>query len=77
MNKQRRKKIDAIIEKLSCLLDEVEDVRQEEEEALDNMPESLQETERYEAMQTAVDNLDTVVSGIEEFIELLEEAKGE
>lgn len=45
-----------------------------EQEALDNMPESLQEGERGEAMQDAIDNLSSAMDSVEEAVDSLEEA---
>lgn len=74
MNNPRRKRIDRVHELLEEQLEELNALRDEEEEAYDNLPESLQETERGEAMQEAIDNLDSAVSSIEEAIEALEAA---
>ena len=41
MNKQRRKVLEEIIEEMDALLTKLEDVKTEEEEAYDNMPESF------------------------------------
>ena len=48
-------------------MNDLEAIKDEEEEARDNLPESLQDSERAEAMGEAIDNL-------EEAIEYLEEA---
>lgn len=88
MNNTRRKDIKKLIEKLedlqadmSVLLEELEDIRNEEQEAFDNIPDNLQETERYEKAENAVDNLneaydefETMRDGIDDIISYLEEA---
>lgn len=66
MNKQRRKVLEEIIEEMDVLLTKLEDVKTEEEEAYDNMPESFQEGERGERMQEAIDSMDSAYSGLEE-----------
>ena len=48
MNKARRKQLSEIQEKLAELKDMIETVLDEEQEAYDNLPESLQESERGE-----------------------------
>ena len=53
MNNTRRKRIDAVMQKLEELSEELEALKEEEEESYDNLPESLQESERCEAMQEA------------------------
>ena len=89
MNKQRRKAINKIIEELENiqttfdaeLREALEEVRQEEEEALENLPESLQESEKGERMQSAIDllndsdyELSSVVDSIQTLIDYLNEA---
>ena len=39
----------------------------DEQACLDNMPESLQDTERYETMQNAVDSLTDAYDTLDEF----------
>lgn len=75
MNNARRKAITAIIKKLEELADEIEFLKDEEQEALDNLPESLQSSERGEAMESAVYNLDEAWESMQTIIETLEEAK--
>ena len=76
MNNTRRKRIDAVIAKLDEPSEELEALKEEEEEAYDNLPESLQESERGEVMQEAIDNLDEAVNNIADTIEYLQEAVG-
>ena len=45
-----------------------------EQDCLDNMPENLQYSERYEKMEAAIDNLETAVERIDEAKDCLEEA---
>ncbi len=73
MNKTRRKTIKEIIEEIDYLLTRLEEVRGEEEEALWNMPESLQESEKGEIMQDAIDNMDNAFTSLEEALNELEE----
>ena len=72
MNKYRRMAIAEIIEKLTEARDELEFVKDEEEEAFENYPENLQNSKRSEAMQDAIETLDVAVSEINEAIERLE-----
>lgn len=65
MNAVRRRTITKLIGRLNGLLGQMEDllgdidiVREEENEALDNMPESLMETDRYAQIEAAADNLE-------------------
>lgn len=76
MNKARRKAIREAISQLEELKYKVEAIHDEEQESLDNIPESLQGTERYEESEAAVSSLDEAMSNIEEAINYLEEAEG-
>jgi hypothetical protein len=64
MNKQRRNDINKaidLLEKASAILDQVRD---EEQEAFDNMPENLQESDKGQAMQQSLDDLDAAIECI-------------
>lgn len=65
MNAVRRKEISRVLrrlteltEDLSDILGDIENIKDEESEALENIPESLQETERYAQSEAAADNLE-------------------
>lgn len=73
MNKIRRKELAHIVAKLETLealrleiKEELEAVMDEEQEAFDNLPESLQESERGQQMQEYVDALESAVDDLEE-----------
>ena len=53
---------------------EIEEIKDEEQEAYDNLPESLQDGEKGEKMTDAVDNLDSAYSSLEDAIGYLDEA---
>lgn len=46
MNKDRRKKLDEIIEQLEALSPEIEEVKDDEDAAYENLPESMQNGEK-------------------------------
>jgi hypothetical protein len=52
----------------------LEDLQEQEEEARDNIPESLQDTEKYERADEACSNLEDAVSGLEDVIDSITEA---
>ena len=52
---------------LEWIFNEVDDLNMDEQACLDNMPESLQDTERYETMQNAVDSLTDAYDTLDEF----------
>lgn len=74
MNNDRRKRIEAISANLSELRDAIETIRDEEQEAFDNMPESLQCSERGELSESAISALDNAASEIENIESYLSEA---
>lgn len=88
MNKERRKAIADIGKQLAEVQGRMEDImndidalKSEEEEYMENMPENMQGGERYEMAETACDNLDEAYSkleevkdGIDEVVEYLDEA---
>ena len=74
MNKTRRNAIETVKGKLSDLAEVINNLMDEEQEAFDNMPEGLQYSSRGEAMQEAIDALDSAVRCFEELDEYLEEA---
>lgn len=93
MNKTRRQAIDKIKQRIaeeiptdiiSSILEDIEAIKDEEQESLDNMPENLQGSERYEISEAAVDSLDEAYSALEELndniqdaLDYLDDAKGE
>ena len=74
MNKIRRKNLQAIIDQLEEPKCSLEDLQAEEEEYRDNIPENMQESERYEKADEACDNLSSAVDSLEEAISIIEAA---
>lgn len=73
MNKARRKRISKILEQLEGLSVEIEEVMNEEQEAYDNLPESIQYSERGENMEEYIFSLDDAMNYISDAISSLEE----
>jgi len=65
MNNTRRKAIMKIAERLEELKTDFELLRDEEQEAFDNMPESIQESERGEHIENIIYNMDEVLENLE------------
>ena len=74
MNKKRRERLQAAIDHLDQAVSIVEGVRDEESDCKDNMPENLQDSERYEAMENAVDALEDAITSINDANESIEQA---
>lgn len=63
------------MEQLNPLLLEIESVKDEEQEAYDNLPESMQNGDKGEKMSDAVNNLEYAFDSLTEVIDYLENAK--
>ena len=61
MNKARRKEIARAIELIEQACEILEAVRDEEQEAFDNMPENLQGSERGEAMEGYIGAIEEIM----------------
>lgn len=75
MNKERRKTLQEIYDIIVEAKDNLSAVCDEETEYKDNMPENLQNSERYETAVAAVDALESAVAALEEALDGIEEAK--
>ena len=73
MNKARRGELGRIRVQLEQALDDLEAV-QSEEDSLDSIPESLQNTERYEQSEAACNSLAEAVGNLEVAIEAISQA---
>ena len=74
MNKKRRAQICSIINAISEVQGDLEDVYTEEESCRDNIPENLQNTEKYDDMCDIVDSLENAINILSEAIDYLENA---
>ena len=74
MNKARRKELERAIEMMTEARDIIEDCKVEEEEYLENMPENLQYSEKYDIAEAAVDAMSRAVEFVEDAISNAEEA---
>lgn len=74
MNKDRKKRIKAILVQLGELQTEIEQIKDEEQLAYDNLPESLQNGDKGCKMLEAIENLDSACSSFEDIPGCLEEA---
>lgn len=76
MNNARRKNLQKIYDQLEELKEKLDFIIEDEQTALDNMPESMWETERYENMESGLESLEDVQNSFDTFImefsELLE-----
>lgn len=73
MNKKRRQEIESIISELGDLRDRLEAVKDEEQEAFDNLGDNLQQSERGQQMEQNADGLDSCWSDLDSVIDNLQE----
>lgn len=69
MNKARRKWLEKVSEMIANAKEQLEQIRDEEQESYDNIPESLQETDRANTIYENIDYLDTMASDLEDILE--------
>ena len=73
MNSNRRKRLRALCSKLQDIIAELDLLIEEEQDAFDNMPESLQDSERGEQMQEYIDTMETAKDEIDSTVSELEQ----
>lgn len=74
MNAQRRKEIQDVLNELADLRSRVETLQSDEQEAFDNMPESLQQSGRGQASESAASALENALTAFDEIESSLNEA---
>lgn len=74
MNKSRRKALTDIAEKIDSIKGRIEELREEEQDYLDNMPENLQDSENAYKADSAISSMDEAIYSLEEVMGSLEEA---
>lgn len=72
MNKDRRKAIGNIYDKLIDIQSDLECIRDEEQEAFDNLPESIQYSERGERMEEYISSLEEALDYVDYAVESLD-----
>ena len=55
-------------------IDLIRDAKYEEQDALDNMPENLQNSEKYESMESVIDVLEDALSSIDDARDYIDRA---
>ena len=73
MNKERRKAIEEIIDQLGTLKEQIESVSEEESEAYDNLPESIQYSEKGEAISENASDLEQAASDLDDIMSTLQD----
>lgn len=65
MNKKRRELLKSAIPFLTQAANVIERAAEQESDCIDNMPESMQDTDRHEKMERALENLEAALEHIE------------
>lgn len=68
MNKNRRQKLRQIVDALQSIVNDLDDIKMEEDEARNNMPENLEGSEIYEESENCSDVLEDVMSDLNEIM---------
>lgn len=74
MNERRREQLRSVVVKLERARSIVDAVCDKEQDCMDNYPENLQYTERFERTETAVDSLNDALEKLEEAQEHIQNA---
>ena len=64
MNKDRRQQLRDVKDSLDEAISLLNDIKDEEQDAFDNLPENFQESERATRMTEAIDEIDEAISSI-------------
>lgn len=72
MNKTQRRLIAHICDVLQGAIDDLRNIVEQEEEKLDNMPENLWDTERYEMMDSEKDDIEQIADELENTLDELQ-----
>lgn len=73
MNRNRRKQLSDIADQIDALITSLEIVKDEEQEALENRPDSLQQTEASQQSESAVGALEEHIDNLNQMADELRE----
>lgn len=74
MNKDRRRQLEDVKDSLDEAIALLNDIKDEEQDAYDNLPESLQASANASKMTDAIDTIDDAISSVEEAQRHIEKA---
>lgn len=75
MNAARRKKLVDAVAYINKAVQIIEDVREEEQDSFDNLPESLQRGDRGMVMEECIQGMDNVLEELDSCISDIEDVK--
>jgi putative heme iron utilization protein len=73
VNRDQRKKVQALAETLEGIKAELETLQEEEQDKVDNLPDNLQASSKADEFQEAADKFQEMVDGLEEVLSLMGE----
>ena len=76
MNDTRRKGLREVSEMLNEAIEALEVFLEEEQNYIENVPENLQGSEKYELAELAVDELEEAIDNIKEAVDNIDSASG-
>lgn len=68
MNKSRRQRLRQIVDALQSIVNDLDDIKMEEDEARNNMPENLESSETYEESENCSDVIEDAISDLNEIM---------
>ena len=71
MNKEQRERLSQILDALNTALNDIDEIKCEEEEKYDNLPENFQDGEKGEAIQDGISSLEDAYSYLDDAISSL------
>lgn len=74
MNKMNRKQLSDLISRIETIHEELDEIKDGEEAKFDNMPESLQDSEKGESLSEVIDFLDSASESLNECVESIQSA---
>ncbi|NCG50570.1 hypothetical protein [Serratia fonticola] len=74
MNADRRKRLSDLFVEIEIIKGKVEDVRDEEQDAFDSMPDGLQQSERGQKLEMAISCIEEIIDGLEQACDQINEA---
>ena len=73
MNNKRRKKLEIISIEIEQLNNLIQDIYDEEQECLDNMPDNLQGSDRYNKAEECCEHLEECIDLLSEVVDIIDE----
>lgn len=64
MNKNRRQKIEELIKKILSLIDDLERIKEEEDDSRENMPENLENSDNYQKSEECSDAMEETIDDV-------------